>query len=516
MNKWVGGIVGVAVIAAAGVTGAAYWSGLQAERWYEEGLAESAKNGNVKLSTVRYERGLFSSQIVTRVEIARPEGGDAPDPSFSIRQQVYHGPVPLAGWGTVPMRLTGAVVRATLDPDSSDWTRQLAKWYGNQEPILAVSQIGFDGASVTQLTMPALALKDVDDLQRLDYSGLQGQFQVGPKNTTVQGNLTIASLEMVGQPQAASEEQPATGGGQVNLRDLTLSLNQRKGPFNLLFGESTFKIAELRAQDPTSGSPLVVTGLSLTGAMTQQNPQQVAGEVRITADQVTVDQDRGTGSLHLALRNLDGATVEKLEQWQQKVSSQPDDPQALNEALALVKTLLAGKPEFVLDTQAKMTQGDWQGQLTLNFQDFNEANLLQDPTSLLGALEKGTADAAASKTLVEQMLTDQKVEELQSQAAGQEPPVDAQALRSQAAEQVNQQLQGLIAAGFIKLDGDRYVTSARFADGKLFVNNQEIPLASPAAGSGEATPIEPDAAEQDESEAVIPAQPDGGTEEPAQ
>ena len=507
MNKLAGGIAGVLVIAAAGVTGAAYWSGIKAERWYTEALAESARSGDVKLSTVRYERGLFSSQIVTRVEISRPEGGDVPDPSFSIRQQVYHGPVPLAGWGTpgVPMRLTGAVVRATLDPDSSDWTRQLAKWYGNQEPILAISQIGFDGASATQLTMPPLTLNDVEDLQRLVYSGLQGQFQVGPKNTAVQGSLTIANLEIVGKPKAASEEQPATGGGQVNLRDLTLTLNQRKGPFNLLFGESTFKIAELRAQDPASGSPLVVTGLSLTGSMTQQNPQQVTGEVRVNAGQITVDQQSGTGSLHLALRNLDGATVEKLQQWQQKVSSQPDDPQALNEALALVKTLLAGKPEFLLDTQAKMTQGDWQGQLTLNFQDFDHTNVLRDPLTVLGALEKGTADVAASKTLVEQVLTDQAVEELQSQAAGQEQTVDPQALRSQAAEQINRQLQEWITAGFIKLDGERYVTTARFAQGKLFVNDREIPLTSPA-GSGEGVIQEEAPAEALEGEAEQPAQ----------
>ncbi len=522
MNKLAGGVIGVLVIAAAGITGAAYWSGIKAERWYEEALAESSKSGNVKLSTVRYQRGLFSSHIVTRVEIPRPEGDDAPDPSFSIRQQVYHGPVPLAGWGTpgVPMRLTGAVVRATLDPESSDWTRQLAKWYGNQEPILAISQIGFDGASATQITMPALMLNDVEDLQSLNYSGLQGQFQVGPKNTAVQGNLAVASLEMVGKLKAASEGQPATGGGPVHLRDLTLTVDQRKGPFNLLFGESTFKIAELRAQDPTSGSPFVMTGLSLTGALTQQNPQQVAGELRVKADQVTMDQQSGTGSLHLALRNLDGATVEKLQQWQQKASSQPEDPQALDDVLALMKTLLANKPEFMLDTQAKMTQGDWQGQLTLNFQDFNEANVLQDPSSLLGVLEKGAADAAVSKTLAETVLTDQMMSELQSQAAEQEPPVDPQALRSMAATQASQQLQGLISAGFIKLDGDRYTTTARFADGKLFVNGQEIPLTPPAGteedASEEEMPMESEGAEDDMSEEEMPMEPNGGAKEPAQ
>jgi uncharacterized protein YdgA (DUF945 family) len=156
----------------------------------------------------------------------------------------------------------------------------------------------------------------------------------------------------------------------------------------------------------------------------------------------------------------------------------------------------------------------------LNFQDFNEANVLQDPSSLLDALEKGAADVAASKALVENVLTDQLINELQSRAVEQEPPVDPQALRSMAATQASQQLQGLISAGFIKLDGDRYTTTARFADGKLFVNGQEIPLTPPAgAGDGaseEEMPMEPDGAEDDMSEEEMPMEPDGGAEEPAQ
>ena len=506
MSKLVGRVVGVLIIAAAGVTGAAYyWSGIQAERWYEQALAEGSKNGNVKLSTVRYQRGLFSSHVVTRVEIAKPEGSASGDPSFSIRQDIYHGPLPLAGWGVpgVPMQLTGAVVRATLDPESSDWTRQLAKWYGDQEPVVALSQIAFDGASVTRITMPALTLKDVEGLQSLHYSGLEGQFQVGSKATTVQGNLTVASLDLVDKPKVAGEEQQTTGGEQIKLRDLTLTVDQHKGPFNLLFGESRFKIAELRAQDQTSGSPFVMTGLNIAGVLTQQDSQQVMGELKIKADQITAEQQSGTGSLHLALRRLDGATLEKLQQWQEKVASQPDDPQAFNELLALMKALLVGKPEFMLDTQAKTTKGDWQGKLTLNLQDFNEANLLQAPSSLLNALEKGSADVAASKALVETVLTDQLVDELPSQAAEQEPPADPQALRSKAAEQASQQLQELTAAGFIKLDGDQYKTTARFEGGKLFVNDQEIPL-TPSADAAEG-----------ESEEEIPMEPDGGVEEPA-
>ena len=506
MKKLVGGIVIVLVLAVAGFVGAAYWSGMQAERWYQEALAEGAKNPNVKFTTARYERGLFSSHSVTRVQFVLPEGeSKEADPSFSIRQDIYHGPLPLAGRGVsdVPMQWGGAVIRATLDPESSAWTRALAKLYGNQEPLVAISQVGFDGASDTRITMPPLTLSDVDDLQSLKFSGLQGQFQIAPRGAALQGKLTVTSLDLTSKP-AATEGQSASGVGQVKVGDLSLNVNQRKGAFDLLYGDSSVRIGELRAQNQATGAPFVVTNLIITGVLSPQGAQQVAGEVVVKADQITVDQQSGSGSLKLALRNLDGPTVMQLQQWQQRLASQPEDPQALDELMKLFKTLLRGKPEFALDSQAKLAQGDWQGKLTLNFQDFSEVNLLQDPSGLLGALEKGMADVVASKKLVEALLISTIQEQLLTQAKEQGRPVSEPAIQTMAAQQVAEQLQGLTTAGFIRLEGDQYKTTARFEGGQLFVNDQEIPLGAVAG------------AEDGAIEDQMPLEPDDGAEEPVQ
>ncbi len=205
MNKLVSGAIVIAVLAA-GYTGAAYWSGTQAERWYQDALAEGSKNPNVKLTTVRYERGLFASHSVTRVQLVLPDSGELKeaDPSFSIRQDIYHGPLPLAGRNVpnLPMNWGGAVIRATLDPESSAWTRELSKQYGGQEPLVAISQVGFDGASDTRIVMPPLTVSNVGDLQSLKFSGLQGQFQVAPKATAVRGKMAVVSLEMDGKAAA--------------------------------------------------------------------------------------------------------------------------------------------------------------------------------------------------------------------------------------------------------------------------------------------------------------------------
>ena len=119
----------------------------------------------------------------------------------------------------------------------------------------------------------------------------------------------------------------------------------------------------------------------------------------------------------------------------------------------MLKTLLRSKPEFTLDTQAKLTEGEWQGKLVLNFQDFDVLHSMQNPAGLLAALEQGLADVAVSKALLET--------ELDNLTEGQ----------------AAQQLQGMTAAGFIRLEGDQYKSTARFEGGQMFVNGKEIPQA---------------------------------------
>lgn len=471
MNKLVGGAV-VILVLAAGFTGAAHWSGMQAERWYQDMLVEGSKNPNIKFNTVRYERGLFTSHAVTRVQLIFPDSAELKeaDLSFSIQQDIYHGPLPLAGWSApnVPMNWTGAVIRATLDRDSSAWTRALSQQYGGQEPVVAISQVGFDGASDTQVVMPPLAVSHVGDLQNLKFSGLQGQIQVAPNNAAMRGKMVVASLDMDGQ-------SAASGNTQISLSNLAMDINQRKGAFDLMLGESQFRIGKVRVQDQAASDPFLATNLTMTaiGALNPQNPKQVAGEVVIKADQLSGNQRSGSGSLRLALRNLDGAAVAQLQQWQQKLPGALENPLALDELLKLAKTLLSGKPEFILDTQAKLAEGEWQGKLALNFQDFDLLNAMQSPMGLLAALEKGQARIDVSKALLEAELNKMT----QGQAA--------------------QQIQGMVEAGFLRLAGDQYQSTARFEGGKLFVNDREMPLmsdvgAAPGGDAGMEIPLEPD------------------------
>ncbi len=469
-------MVGGVVVLAAGFAGAAYWSGAQAERWYRQMLAENAKQSGMSMTAASYQRGLFSSKAVTRYQITLEESptAEGPDWSFATREEIYHGPLPIAGWGVadVPMSVGGAVIRQTLDPDSSAWTRRLANWYGGREPLVAVTRVGFDGASTSQITMPPLELAKVEQVQSLRFSGLQGQLKMAPRGAVAVGDVKVERLEVVGQPNADSTGSPSDG-PRIQLQDLTAAVNQRKGAFDLMLGDSRFKIGEVQLQDSSSGpvTRIVNLGMEATGALNAQNPQQVDVDVLWKADQVTAASWSGTGSVRLALHRLDGATLSQFQQWYQNTSNHPTEVQILDDMQKLAKTLLRGKPELALDTEAKLAQGEWRSKLLLNFQDYGDANPLQNPISLLSALDRGLLDITVTKSLADMVLAEQ--------------------------------IQGMLAAGFVQLQGDHYQTQARFENGRLWVNDREIPLGlAGGAGqgaTGESGLPEPDAAQEKES-----------------
>ena len=487
MSKLVSGSLGVIAVAALGVGGTAYWSGMQMENWYHEALAAAAQQTQeVKLSNVRYERGWFSSRMSTALSIDTDDGQEV---SFTINQQVYHGPLPLgAGIG---LRPSMGVVRTTLNLESSDWTRQLGKLYGQQEPIVALSRIDFGGASTTTVTMPPLRLENVEEVQQLDYGGLQGALRVAARGAAAQGSFEMPRLTFTSKPA-----EGASNGGQVELQNLQLNINQQQGAFGLLLGESTLQLTKLEIRDPGQ-APFSATGLKMSGALTQQSPQLVAVEFRLGAAQINAEQQQGSVNLLLALRNLDGAALEKLQQWQEKAADAEATGQNLDEGIALLKALLASKPQFSIDAQATTKEGASQAQITLHFQDFASDNLLENPMTLIEALQSGSADFAAPKTLVEQVLLTLELGQL---AEGVEvSAAQAQALQAQATARVEQELKQWLAAGFIKLDTNRYVSNLRFANGQLTLNGQNIPLPSFSTE------------ESDEEQLLM--EPDGGTVE---
>lgn len=115
---------------------------------------------------------------------------------------------------------------------------------------------------------------------------------------------------------------------------------------------------------------------------------------------------------------------------------------------------------------------------------------------------------SASKKLVEAILTSAVKEQLRTQAKEQGNLMGEKNIEATAAQQVAQQLQGMVASGFIRLVGDRYQSIARFEKGQLLLNDKPMPLGlggagnglmEPDGGAGIEVPVEPDDLLQEEA-----------------
>ena len=475
MKKVVVGLGVVLVALAVVLIGAAYWSGQQAERWYRQILADHAQQSGLQISLTSYKRGWLTSTATTRYEVnpANAPGlaaVEADQLAFETHETLYHGPLPLAAWGLpgVSMAPAAAVVRQTLVSESSPWTRKLAEWYGNQEPLLVVTRVGFDRSSTSHVTMPPLTLKEVAPLQSLDFSGLNGQFYLAAGGTALQGDMAIDRFEAV----APTDTDPSKV-QRLTLREVRASADQKQGqnPFGLVLGDTHFQLGEIRLEETAADATATVSALlnqvriETTGKVSPQNPQQVEGAVTMQVEQATLGPWSGTGSIQLMFNRLDGATLGQMQQRRETMGLNTNDPQLIQREaealLTLARNLLRGEPELKIETQGRVTQGNWQGQLSLKFQDYaGDADLAQNPVVLLSALREGTLDVTVAKTLAELLLA--------------------------------HQLTTLVTSGFVQLQGDQYQTQARFANGRLSVNGQELPLGLPSGRSGDAVTPEPD------------------------
>ena len=140
----------------------------------------------------------------------------------------------------------------------------------------------------------------------------------------------------------------------------------------------------------------------------------------------------------------------------------------------------------------KFAPGSYQGDIVLTVAEAND--VFWSMGRELGMREGGEGDSARGPQDRSESLypfrqalylnADGIVDAKSVLAAVQDQPVTEEAAQSMAAMQANQQLRELTAAGFIRLEGDHYKTTARFEGGKLFVNGQEIPLMPPTGLDG--------------------------------
>jgi uncharacterized protein YdgA (DUF945 family) len=189
-KTWIAAAAAVALLGIAVVGGAAV-TGTQARKQLQEAASTwPAQWPLVKVVEQHYDRGLFSASQAVTLQVGCDADAKGAGPLLlTLRQRVQHGPLP--GFRSVG----AAVIESELVlPEAS------RKAFGDKPAVTARTVVGFDGASRTQLAMPAV---------KLDAQGQQVEFQgltadIAAQQGVLRYDVTMPSLSVRGTDEQVS------------------------------------------------------------------------------------------------------------------------------------------------------------------------------------------------------------------------------------------------------------------------------------------------------------------------
>ncbi|MGN6525651.1 MAG: YdgA family protein [Burkholderiaceae bacterium] len=170
MNKSALVAAGVVAAACAAYVGAAVVGGQKVEKALRAvPVAAQAQWPMVKVTEERYDRGLFTATHTVTLRVgcdAAAAAASAPQASITVVQHVKHGPFPgFAGFGAATVDTELALDKGTR--------QELVKFTGTEQPLRVHTDVAFDGATHTHLTIASFRSPDATGPQ-VAFQGLTG------------------------------------------------------------------------------------------------------------------------------------------------------------------------------------------------------------------------------------------------------------------------------------------------------------------------------------------------------
>lgn len=434
--------VGTAGVAAAGLP---YYTGLVAERQFNEGF-EELKVQNSPYATIRptgYERGWLSaeagSELIVRVEDQTY--------TFPFRHTIAHG-----------MASATVTTLAGLSPEAPEGIRAL---FG-EEWLTAVTKIRPNGDQRTVITAPA---REVDaDQTHLNWGGVAGTIDLD-------GDRLVMDVRLPHFRLSADD-------GHMTVEGMSITGDMNRFSPRLWLGDSRFDVQtfELDAPIEEGASRLAfrLNEVALAQKQSEDGPDLFRFDMGVHVGELTYGQDTSWKDIawDTEVSNIDRAAylafVDEL--------AAAGDPDATPEEfslqmgqimLASAEGLLARSPEMRFKRiGATGPYGVFDSALAVGFDGEGQFEL--SPPDLLARLSV-QANARVPKPMMEQILAQTAM--TSARAIAEQYPEATEEQIAQVSEQIRQnQKQELESAGLLIAEGDDYTLDASFLRGNLLVN----------------------------------------------
>jgi len=433
------------------LTGGPWYLGQRAEQVYRAEVAALGRQPQaLRVVSESYSRGWFQSQA--RLELSPAAGDLAKDLRLRIDSRVSHGPHVLADLGWPPAL---ARVASTIHVEHPEL--RLAG-------VQADTRIGWNGASLTRLRLPALDQPANGDRPGVRTLPGQAEVRFSPAAGSLQASIDLPSLELrqsggkllmaVRDLHAANSSVPWVGGLRLVSGDVVL------GHLNAHLDSGPLGAVEAR--------DLRLSVLSQPGdGLLDFHLSSGAGALRIQG------ADYAPSQVQVSVTRLDGATLAALQQDLEVLAGR-DLPEAMlgiaSAALLMrhLPALAAADPCLAVERLDIATpSGPVTAHLSLGVQGLTAGDLEAGGGAWLRRLVVD-GEMSLPRTVAVSLVAFLRHGQ---DAPGEVTPQRAEAQAAAAAREVD----GLLRDGWISVDGERLTTVVKLGDGLLTVNGKTLP-----------------------------------------
>lgn len=481
MKKLCAVVVSLIAVLGLAFAGTAYWLGMKTEKQFRAAIDAFPPSPLIKLTMPLYQRGLFSAQAVTALEISGPPhqaaGGAPQSLRFTITHDIRHGPLPLgrpeassAGWqpllALIRSRLTLVPVGLEKTPPWADLQDQLV--------VTADTAIDLAGAGTTDARMPAFE-KTVEQEGRerrkitVRWQGFTSRSAVSPDLKSIKASLAVPGLTLQGER------------GQLVLGAIRAEIQAAPGKTGITLGEVKSSLERLEVSEQAAGQALLLEQLTFASVTSEQGEtihvRQTAGFHRLAIG----PDSYGPFGLNLELRNLDAAAFLELQKAIQAVQQQAlagkngPPPAAMQDLARLAPQFLKRSPEIELKELSLQTRdGEARGRLLIALRNVDPASG-NNPLALLAALHV-EADGRVAEHLLAKTMKRLAKEGLARSHRDQQGGISDRELDRRATAESRGQLEALTRRNYLRREQDHFLVSIRYGSGSLTVNGRLIPL----------------------------------------
>lgn len=479
----------------AGIT---YVVGNKAEIYYRHMIQESSQLGFVNIVNQSYERGFLQSKATTLMDVSFPVASkdiaEGEETEQAIEEQnvqlvfehtLYHGPLPYSSGPSARYGLGPAIALietslARFSPDQEGLENLLQEIPELKESV-SIARIRLDGTTDSLLEVPAFEYEM--DAGRISSSGLRIESVYSMTDGSMSGIYDLQNMAFV-----------APDGGSMAWNGLTGDFDLEQVLPMLYVGSSKAVVGamELSVPQPEGGTLKAFTmeGMELSSSSSYDG-KMVHVEQITTFGGLTIDEDLyGPLVVEAEVKNLDAQVLSDFQQQVVSVYKDADslDPDALSGMvlpmyLDLFGGLLPGEPEmnireFSLVTPHGMAEGDF----SIKVSGIENVSF-DDPLMMLQYLQnvESAANMRMDEKLFQVLMHERLKQSINDQielAQYMSPDITytKEQIDKMVKQQLDQQLDMLVAQEYIVVDGAKIKTSMTFKKGELRVNGQAFNL----------------------------------------